>query len=80
MMKATSVDTIAYDAVHSSARSVMDLQLKCKVDARQVLYRSDCWFVVVSGHAVAQLVEAMRYKLEGRGFDPRWCHWNLSFT
>ena len=25
-------------------------------------------------HAVAQLVEALRYKLEGRGFDSRWCH------
>jgi hypothetical protein len=30
------------------------------------------------GHAVAQLVEALRYKLEGRGFDSRWCHWNFS--
>ena len=27
------------------------------------------------GHAVAQLVEALRYELEGRGFDSRWCHW-----
>jgi hypothetical protein len=26
---------------------------------------------------VAQLVEAMRYKPEGRGFDSRWCHWNF---
>ena len=26
------------------------------------------------GHAVAQLVEALRNKLEGRGFDSRWCH------
>jgi len=25
-------------------------------------------------HAVAQLVEALRYKPEGRGFDSRWCH------
>jgi hypothetical protein len=24
------------------------------------------------GHAVAQLVEALRYKSEGRGYDPRW--------
>jgi hypothetical protein len=24
---------------------------------------------------VAQLVEALRYKPEGRGFDSRWCHW-----
>ena len=27
---------------------------------------------------VAQLVEALRYKPEGRGFDSRWCHWNFS--
>jgi hypothetical protein len=27
------------------------------------------------GHALAQLVEALRYKPEGRGFDSRWCHW-----
>jgi hypothetical protein len=25
------------------------------------------------GPAVAQLVEALRYKPEGRGFDSRWC-------
>jgi hypothetical protein len=27
---------------------------------------------------VAQLVEALRSKPEGRGFDSRWCHWNFS--
>jgi len=32
------------------------------------------------GYAVARLVEALRYKLEGRGFDFRWCHWNFSLT
>ena len=32
------------------------------------------------GHAVAYLVEALRYKSEGRGFDSRWCHWNFSLT
>jgi hypothetical protein len=32
------------------------------------------------GHALAQLVEALRYKPEGRGFDSRWCHWNFSLT
>ena len=26
------------------------------------------------GHAVAQLVEELRYKPEGRGSDSRWCH------
>ena len=32
------------------------------------------------GHAVAQLVEALRYKPEGRGFNSRWCHWIFSLT
>jgi len=32
------------------------------------------------GHAVAQLVETLRYKPEGRGFDFRWYHWNFSLT
>jgi hypothetical protein len=26
------------------------------------------------------MVEALRYKPEGRGIDSRWCHWNFSFT
>jgi hypothetical protein len=30
--------------------------------------------------AVAQLVEALRYKPEGRGFDSRWCQWNVSLA
>jgi len=32
------------------------------------------------GNAVAQLVKALRYKPEGRGFNSRWCHWNFSVT
>jgi hypothetical protein len=28
---------------------------------------------------VAQLIEALRYKPEDRGFDPRWCR-NFSLT
>ena len=31
-------------------------------------------------HAVAQLVETLRFKLEGHGLDSRWCHWNFSLT
>jgi len=29
----------------------------------------------VVGHAVAQLVEALRYEPQGCGFDSRWFHW-----
>ena len=32
------------------------------------------------GHAVAQLVEALHNKPEGRGFDSRWCRWIFSLT
>ena len=35
------------------------------------------WYCFLLGHAVAQLVEALRYKPEGRGFDSRWCLWNF---
>jgi hypothetical protein len=31
------------------------------------------------GHAVAQLVEALRYRPEGRGFDSWFCYWNFLF-
>jgi len=37
-------------------------------------------FGIFLGHAVAQLVEVLRYKPEGCGFDSRWCHWNFSLT
>jgi hypothetical protein len=36
--------------------------------------------IITKGHAVAQLVEALRYNPEGRRFDSRWCHWNFSLT
>ena len=29
---------------------------------------------------MAQLIEALRYKPEGRGFDSQWCHWIFSLT
>jgi hypothetical protein len=29
---------------------------------------------------VTQLVEALRYKSEGRRFSSQWCHWNFSLT
>ena len=38
------------------------------------------WYILHAGHAVAQLVEALRYKPEGHGFNSRWCHWNFILT
>ena len=36
--------------------------------------------LITKGHAVAQLIGALRYKAEGCGFDSRWCHSNVSLT
>ena len=70
------------------------LQCWCYVtsnNARNNLRKNDStwiWKQAVINHmsvlcqstAVAQLVEALRYKPEGRGFDFRWCLWNFSLT
>ena len=37
-------------------------------------------FALNKGHAVTQSVEALRYNPEGRGFDSRWCNWNIILT
>jgi len=50
-----------------------------KKEAEKILKFKDLT-IEIRGHAVAQLVEALRYKLEVRGFDSRWCHWNFSLT
>ena len=52
-----------------------------KYGANQILRNSELSTPMVGlGTAVAQLVEALRYKSEGRGFDSRWCHWNFVLT
>ena len=35
---------------------------------------------IFSLYSVAQLVKALRYKSEGRGFSSQWCHWSFSLT
>jgi len=49
---------------------------------RIIEFASDKLYILLKmlGYAVAQLVEALRYKPEGRGFDSRLCHWSFSFT
>jgi hypothetical protein len=37
-------------------------------------------FMKIWGHAVAHLVEALRYKPEYLGLDSRYGHWNVSLT
>ena len=37
-------------------------------------------YIQILGHAVAQFVETLSYKPEGRGLDSLWFHWNFSLT
>ena len=46
-------------------------------DRRYFLFQERAYTALLIGVAVAQLIEALRYKSEGRGFDSRWYHWNF---
>ena len=35
---------------------------------------------VYRGDRGGTVVKVLRYKSEGRWFDPSWCHWNFSLT
>jgi hypothetical protein len=37
-------------------------------------------YVFERGHAVAHVVDALRYNPEVLGFDSSWGHWNFSLT
>jgi hypothetical protein len=37
-------------------------------------------YVIRLGARGGAVVEALRYKPEGRGIDSRWCHWNFSLS
>ena len=45
---------------------------------RRICGGLQCYFLWQ--YVLAQLVEAVRYKPGGRGFDSRICHWNFSLT
>ena len=45
-----------------------------------MLYRAIIYARIVIKHTVAQLIETLRYKSEGRGFDSRCYHSNLSLA
>jgi len=51
-----------------------------QVDIFDTHTHTHTYIYIYMGHAVVQLVEALRYKPGGRGFDSRWCHWNFSLT
>jgi len=66
--------------LHSKFGSTPESVTSCTVILQYISVKFTCVYCTERGHAVAQLVEALRYKSEGRGFDSRWSHWNVSLT
>jgi hypothetical protein len=53
--------------------NVIKCHIHCDIDIMYFVTKN-------AGYAVAQLVEALRYKSEGRGLHSRSCHWNSGRT
>jgi hypothetical protein len=53
---------------------ILDMHINCRILIKCVSAHYD------KGYTVAQLIEALPYKPEGRGFDSPWSHWNFSVT
>jgi len=45
-----------------------------------VIFYMDLVLFALRFQIIYQLVEALRYKSEGRRFDSQLCHWNFSVT
>ena len=59
---------ITYGYVTYGPGSVVGIATSYGLDGPGIEFRWRSWF------------EALCYKLEGRGFFSRWCHWNFSST
>jgi len=43
-------------------------------------HKQDVELVLFCLYLLSTVVKVLCYKSEGRWFDPKWCHWNFSFT
>jgi hypothetical protein len=50
------------------------------VEDKEALFQVFVPVPLLSGARGDAVVEALRYKPEGREFDSRYCHWNFSLT
>jgi hypothetical protein len=79
------VSLLVINATPSNICDIFNLRgpsarLSCILTSIDVLHNASYNRYVGCTLLVAQLVEALRYKPEGRGIDSRWCHWNFSLT
>jgi hypothetical protein len=72
---------------HSQHVTLIALSMQQWLTERASVFRYEYWpvlfslvYVIISEHAVVQLVEALRHKPEDRGFGSLKCHCNSSLT
>ena len=58
-------------AIEVKIFGAMDVVTYCQLMSHDVVNEHLYNYIMLSGHTVAQLVEALRYQSEGRGFDSR---------
>jgi len=46
----------------------------------QIFYKQIGMLFYFQNNRGSTVVKVLCYESEGRWFDPRWCHWNFSFT
>jgi len=86
IQKCTEISTEGMMAKYATFRNMSTtwqdhISYKTEVeDSSNVINFKHRLFQYMGTLLVAQLVEALRYNPEGRGFDSRWCHWNFSLT
>ena len=73
-----SKDGVVY--VYQVSQKLLNITGYKLIELYQLISCINDYLKCSKGYAVAQLVEALRYKSEGRGFNSRWCHWNFSLT
>ena len=90
-MKALTAVTLRITSRQTEPWSALDNEIETRRQVAEPVVinplpvRVMCWFdkgiwVGGGGYAVAQLVEALRYKPEGRGLDFRYGRWYFSVT
>jgi hypothetical protein len=83
---------LARCSAHDNRKQILSISCLTICSPRTAFSRSlpywilkKCWkhYVQIQCHIGdrgSTVVKVLRYKSEGRWFEPRWCHWNFSLT
>jgi len=76
VMTETKVTTIMSSELH---KMYINLKVNSECQSGNNVF-INCGHCITDLDGGGTVVKVLCYKLEGRWFDPRWCHWNFSLT